>query len=135
MNTNLSASDFTAVELALGAGEMTPLHVHRSDETFRVLEGEVTIHVGGHVVRLGPGATYRAPGGTPHAVEAPAGPARYVTASQVHDVIGYRDFQRATSVPDALPAGEDHAVVAELARANEITVLGPPGALPGRLAA
>ena len=136
MSTNASTRDFAAVELSLGTGELTPLHVHCSDETFRVLEGELAIHVGGHVVRLGPGATYRAPAGIPHAVAAPAGPARYVAASLVDDIVGYRDFQRAAAVPDGLPAAdEDRAVLAERGRTNGIAVLGPPGALPERLAA
>ena len=136
MITHASTKDLAAIELSIGDGEVTPLHVHGVDESFRVLEGTLAIHVGGHVVHLGPGATYTARAGMPHAVGAPARGARYVVASRVHSVGDYRDFQRAVAVPDSLPATDDDiAVVAELARENGITVLGPPGVLPDRLAA
>jgi mannose-6-phosphate isomerase-like protein (cupin superfamily) len=37
-------------------GDMPPLHVHRrDDETFYVLEGEVTLFVAGEQIVLGPG--------------------------------------------------------------------------------
>ena len=49
-------------------GDMPPLHVHRRDEeTFYVLEGELTLFVGGEQVALGPGQAALAPRDVPHA--------------------------------------------------------------------
>jgi mannose-6-phosphate isomerase-like protein (cupin superfamily) len=49
-------------------GDMPPLHVHRrDDETFFVLEGEVTLFVAGERIVLGPGQAALAPRDVPHA--------------------------------------------------------------------
>ena len=49
-------------------GCATPLHVHRAeDETFFVLDGEVTVLVGGRRIDLGPGDYAFAPRGVEHA--------------------------------------------------------------------
>ena len=47
---------------------MPPLHVHRrDDETFYVLEGELTLFVPGEQIVLGPGQAALAPRDVPHA--------------------------------------------------------------------
>src|SRR5689334_12506157 len=68
-----------AVVEALGpAGDMPPLHVHHhDDETFCVLDGELTLFVAGaEPVVLGPGEVALGPRGIPHTYrvtsEAPA---------------------------------------------------------------
>jgi mannose-6-phosphate isomerase-like protein (cupin superfamily) len=43
-----------------------PLHQHDFDEAFYVLEGELTFHLGGELVRFGAGELAFAPGGEPH---------------------------------------------------------------------
>jgi mannose-6-phosphate isomerase-like protein (cupin superfamily) len=49
-------------------GNMPPLHVHRrDDETFYVLEGELTLFVAGEQIVLGPGQAALAPRDVPHA--------------------------------------------------------------------
>lgn len=46
----------------------TPLHVHhKTDETFFVVSGELTLHVNGQTHRLGPGDYAFVPRDTPHA--------------------------------------------------------------------
>ena len=48
----------------------TPMHVHhREDENFYVLEGEFSVHVGGHVHRAAAGSFVFAPREIPHRYE------------------------------------------------------------------
>lgn len=126
---------FAAVELTMRTGEMTPLHVHDEDETYRVLEGSIVIHAGDENVFLEAGEAFVAPAGVPHTHRADSGIARYVTTTRVRSVHRYEDFLRAVALPgDGAPGtdapAEDEAVAAWFARENGIEVLGPPGALP-----
>jgi quercetin dioxygenase-like cupin family protein len=57
----------TVVELTMGAERMTPRHVHhREEETFHVLEGALTFHIGDSVVQAGPGDIVVGPRDVPH---------------------------------------------------------------------
>jgi quercetin dioxygenase-like cupin family protein len=61
-------TDYSQVRLVERVGYRTPLHVHRqTDETFLVLEGELTLFVNGAMQTLGPGDYALVPRGTPHA--------------------------------------------------------------------
>ena len=56
-----------------------PLHHHDFDETFHVLEGELTFLIGDEVVTAGPGSATVAPRGIHHTVaNASDAPARYL---------------------------------------------------------
>lgn len=56
------------VLLIEGPGYRTPIHVHhRTDESFYVLSGRLTLHVDGQTRVLGPGDYVFIPRGTPHA--------------------------------------------------------------------
>jgi mannose-6-phosphate isomerase-like protein (cupin superfamily) len=58
---------FGLVESMLAPGYSPPLHVHeREDETFWVLEGEVTIRCGARTFRASVGACAFLPRGVPH---------------------------------------------------------------------
>ena len=60
-------------------GNMPPLHVHRhDDETFYVLEGELTLFVGGEQIVLGPGQAALAPRDVPHAYRVESEEARWL---------------------------------------------------------
>lgn len=55
------------VEMTEPPGAEAPLHVHhRDDESFYVLEGDVTIHVGDQSIEAGPGDFAFGPHGVPH---------------------------------------------------------------------
>jgi quercetin dioxygenase-like cupin family protein len=122
----------TAFEVLGGPESGPPLHVHEhEDEAFYVLEGEIELHVGDLVTRLGPGGFAFAPRRVPHtyAVTSDA-PARHYT---VATPAGFDDFVRAVGqpapaltlppVPDAPP--DLSAAIAAAAEAG-ITILGPP---------
>lgn len=83
----LTSRVLLAGEPAIGVVEITlprawdgpPLHHHEFDETFHVLEGELTFLVGDEVVTAGPGSTTVAPRGVDHTVANVAdAPARYL---------------------------------------------------------
>lgn len=58
------------VEVTEPPGAEAPLHVHtREDETFWVLDGEVTFEVGGTTVHAGPGDVAFGPRDVPHRYE------------------------------------------------------------------
>ncbi|MEZ0612028.1 cupin domain-containing protein [Fibrella sp. WM1] len=58
---------YTLVEVSLAAGGGNPLHYHDAfSEEFTCLEGELSIQVGDHVVRLKPGESATAPAHSKH---------------------------------------------------------------------
>ena len=62
-----SGGQMTIVEVTEPPGAEAPLHVHhREDEAFVVLEGEVTLEVGGASAAAGPGDVAYGPRGVPH---------------------------------------------------------------------
>lgn len=62
-----TGGQLTVVEVTEPPGAEAPLHVHRrEDEGFYVLEGQVTIEVGGQSVEAGPGDFAWGPRGIPH---------------------------------------------------------------------
>jgi quercetin dioxygenase-like cupin family protein len=123
--------ELAVVEVTIRGGQMTPLHVHRSDEALRVLKGAIVVHVRGEQVRLVEGDELTAPAGAPHAIRGASPTARYLVAARTPSAERYAAFQRAVAVPDAGERDEGDAVVEALAAEGGITVLGPPGALAG----
>lgn len=86
-----------------------PLHSHPQDETFYVIEGEVTLYIvpeseidepeegqaprwlETHAVRLGPGDVASAPGGAPHSFFVESDTARLLFLSTPAGIEEYRD--------------------------------------------
>jgi quercetin dioxygenase-like cupin family protein len=115
-------------------GDMPPLHVHRrDDETFYVLDGEVTLFVAGEQLVLGAGQAAFAPREVPHAYRVESEEARWLV---ITTPAGFDAFVREVSEPapaeELPPAGRavDPAVVGQAAAKVGIEILGPPGALP-----
>src|SRR5688500_4160467 len=85
-------------------GDMPPLHVHRrDDETFHVLEGEVTLFIGGDRIVLGPGQAAFAPRHVPHTYRVESEQARWLV---IATPAGFDAFVREVSEPapaDELP--------------------------------
>jgi quercetin dioxygenase-like cupin family protein len=55
------------IELTMGAGRMTPLHVHhREEETFLITEGRLTFQIGERTIEAGPGDLVVGPRDVPH---------------------------------------------------------------------
>jgi quercetin dioxygenase-like cupin family protein len=67
----------TVVEVTMGPGRMAPPHVHhREEETFLVLDGELTFHIGDKEITAGPGDLVVGPRDVPHRFQAGPGGAR-----------------------------------------------------------
>lgn len=72
---------FTVAEFSgTSAGPWTVPHLHQGfEESFYVLDGEFTFHVGEERVEATPGTYILVPRGTAHAIEAAAGGGRFLT--------------------------------------------------------
>jgi quercetin dioxygenase-like cupin family protein len=127
---------FSLVE-ALGArGDMLPLHVHREDdETFVVLEGELTLYVGEDIHTAGPGAVLHAPRGIPHVYRVESETARWlvisVPAAFAELVLEASEPAAAPTLPTVPPSVSPLELTAIAGRYG-VEILGPPGALPAQ---
>jgi len=88
---------YTLVEVTAPAGLASPLHVHHTeDEGFLVLEGSVTVEVGGERVELAPGGHAFGPRGIPHRFTVGPDGARMVWTLTPG---GFEDLVHEASVP------------------------------------
>ncbi len=92
---------FALIDVTLPRGAAPPMHSHPEDETFYILEGELTIWVGedaSHTCRAG--ATAFAPGGSPHGWRVISDTARMLILSTP---AGIEEYFRALGEPAAWP--------------------------------
>jgi quercetin dioxygenase-like cupin family protein len=102
---------YSVVEQWMPEGSGPPPHVHPlEDETFWVMEGEMTVEVGGKTLVLGPGAMGHVPRNTVHSFK--------VTSKEVCHVLNYYN-----------PAGFEQAIIGS-ARPAESRTLPPKGLDP-----
>jgi quercetin dioxygenase-like cupin family protein len=137
---------FSLWENVLPHGAAPPLHSHRQDETFYVLDGELTVWLveleaaGGDWVatrgrRCGPGTVVFAPGGTPHAFRVESDTARVLVISTP---AGIEDMVRGLAEPAAWPWLQPPPTgprvsadrMAEVERATGMVRHGPPPPAP-----
>lgn len=135
LEAHAGSRQLAVVERTGRRGEMPPLHRHDEDEAFHVLEGVLTLYAGGEPVRLEAGRTFVAPRGGPHTHVVETERARYRVATFAASVSRYEDYLRAVAPAPAVPNAEEIAALSAIAAASGITVLGPPGLTPARLAA
>jgi mannose-6-phosphate isomerase-like protein (cupin superfamily) len=89
--------EMSVLEVLAPAGLSAPLHVHyRDDETFWILEGEVTFEVGDERIVAGPGDCVFGPRDIPHRFEVGDEPARMIW---VLTPGGFDEFAMAASEP------------------------------------
>jgi mannose-6-phosphate isomerase-like protein (cupin superfamily) len=89
---------FSFVEHLSPPGERPPLHIHRREgQLWYVLEGELTVNVGGETRRCGPGEWAYGPPGVPHTHEVTSeAPARLL---EINSPAGFEDFIAAAGKP------------------------------------
>ncbi|WP_214368745.1 quercetin 2,3-dioxygenase [Pseudonocardia sp. H11422] len=122
----------TVVEQRGPRGPATPLHVHhREGEFLYVIEGELTVWVGGELLEAPQGSLVYGPPEVPHTFAITSDEARFLVMPQP---TGFEQFLEETSVPAAeltLPpegaAPADPARLATVAAEYGIEILGPPG--------
>ena len=134
--TEQTGGRFLLVEELAPRGTATPLHVHpEEDESFHVLEGEMTFYLeDGQPIPASAGSFVHIPKGyVPHAFRVDSETARFlVLTGPAHE-----RFIRAAAEPAqarTLPPAEapvDMEKVLTAARANGIEVVGPPPGAPG----
>ena len=113
-------------------GSGSPLHVHhREDEWFYVLEGELTLWVGGETIVAPAGAFVYGPQGVPHTFVVSSERARFLL---VVDPAGFEGFTRALAepaerleIPPAADGAPDLERVISVAATFGIDIIGPPG--------
>jgi quercetin dioxygenase-like cupin family protein len=122
------------VDLSGRRGHMPPLHVHHAeDESFVVLDGEVTLYVGAETRTLRAGETALGPKGIPHTFRIESETARWLA---VCAPAGFDRFVAEVGEPaqehviPETPVMPDPAAFEAICGAHGIEVLGPPGTLP-----
>jgi quercetin dioxygenase-like cupin family protein len=125
---------FSLVEALAARGDMPPLHVHhRDDETFLIIDGEMSMYVGDAALRGGPGSIFFAPRDVPHAYRVESDTARWRVISSPP---AFAEFVLETSMPArALTLPSEPPMISpdelnETAARYGIEILGPPGTLP-----
>jgi quercetin dioxygenase-like cupin family protein len=84
-------ADYVLVEQLFPKGVETPLHVQpEDDETFYVLEGEVTFFAGEERLRASAGTTVHVPKGTPHGFRVESEPMRLLDVTTPQHVAFFR---------------------------------------------
>ena len=74
-----TGNQFWLAEQTSNGGYASPIHVHsREDETFYVLDGELSVEVGETMHRPGPGACVFAPRNVPHSYKVESPVARWL---------------------------------------------------------
>jgi quercetin dioxygenase-like cupin family protein len=130
--TATTAGRVAVLEHRAPRGAGSPLHVHhREDEWFYVLEGELTLWVGGETVVAPAGAFVYGPRDVPHTFIVSSEEARFLLVTAP---AGFDEFVRAVATPaPALeippPASEppDVAALTRVAAEFGIDIVGPPG--------
>ena len=125
---DLTGGQFSLIEQIIPAGFESPWHMHRSeDESFYVLEGEMTVILGDGRTRLHAGDFAFGPRNVPHGFRIDGNaPARILLMTTGSD---FADFIAETSVSrDTPPAAPDMALLMAAAERHNIAILGP---LPG----
>ena len=113
-------------------GDVTPMHVHRSEaEVFYVLEGQITAWAGSDVHTVDAGGAVYLPAGQPHALGVSGDRARIITVTAPG---GFARFVRAAGVPvaEGAPATWEFDVdrLLQAAPEHSIDIVGPPPPLP-----
>jgi mannose-6-phosphate isomerase-like protein (cupin superfamily) len=119
------------IEMTLPVGSSPALHVHKSlDDTWYILDGKMVVRCGDGTLVAGAGYWVSMPRGVPHTFRVVGDHKARILL--VHDNASFRDFIRALGVPAAahvVPAKPVFPAMDELtrlARAHDITPIGPP---------
>jgi quercetin dioxygenase-like cupin family protein len=72
---------YALIEFVFPRGASPPVHTHPQDESYVVLDGELTIVAGGERLQLGPGGAAAVPLGVPHTFRVDSDTARVLVLS------------------------------------------------------
>jgi quercetin dioxygenase-like cupin family protein len=131
-SADTTAGRVAVIEHRTPRGLGSPLHVHhREDEWFYVIEGELTLWVGGQVIDAPAGSFVYGPRDIPHTYTVASETARYLLVTEPGD---FASFLRSLAepatgpvIPPPLTEPPDVAAIAQAAAEYGIEILGPPG--------
>jgi quercetin dioxygenase-like cupin family protein len=126
------ASDgrFALIEFLLPRGASPPVHTHPQDESYLVMEGQLTLAAGDDRFELGPGGAAALPMGVPHTFRAESNTVRALvlsTPAGLERMI--RDASVPADAPILPPPGTPRPEPGELTRifaAHGMEIVGPP---------
>ncbi len=125
-NNTANRLSFTEYHVEPGAGP--PLHVHTlEDETFYILEGTISFHVGGNRIEATPGTTLFGPRNVPHCFKNNTG-RRAKMILVVTPPQNFEDFYAAIGAPvNGVPPEPPLVIerIGQLAPKHGLTILGP----------
>ena len=125
-----TGGEFLLIEELAPRGMATPLHVHPTDdESFYILEGEVTFYLeDGQPIPASAGSFFHIPKGyVPHAFQVDSETARFLVLTRpAHErfIRAAAEPARAQTLPSEAPVDMDKVLAA--AQANGLEILGPP---------
>lgn len=118
------------IEQRANAGMATPLHVHRAeDELWFVIDGQLSVHVGGETYTVGSGDVAFGPRNVPHAFRVDEDESEYLI---VRNAGGESFFEAVGDPAHDLTLPDPHPTEEQLERLNrvletyELELLGPP---------
>jgi quercetin dioxygenase-like cupin family protein len=121
---------YALIEFLFPRGASPPLHTHPQDESYFLLDGQMTIQAGHERFELAVGDTAVVPMGVPHTFRVDSETARTLLLSTPAGIEGlFRDGGVSATAPTLPPADTPRPSGEELARifeANGVMNLGPP---------
>jgi quercetin dioxygenase-like cupin family protein len=122
---------FAVIEILLPKGASPPMHSHPQDETFYILDGEVSVWIEDAPRRCRAGAIALAPGGVPHSFHVESDTARMLVISTPAGIERYiRELSEPAKWPWLQPPADGPRVPLERIEAveRELGVVrhGPP---------
>jgi quercetin dioxygenase-like cupin family protein len=128
-----TGGQFGLIESLSPKGTEPPRHIHsREDETFYVLEGEITFYIGDQTYKAAPGMVVSAPRGVPHSYTFETGVIRMlvlVAPGGFEEFFRPAQFSKPAQAPEIPPPEgppDVQAIVAALEH-HGVEVVGPPG--------
>ena len=120
---------FSLIEELAPRGAATPLHVHREDdETFYVLEGEITFYLDDQPIPATAGSFVHVPGGEAHAFRVESETARYLIITTAAARALLPSCIRRSGTSRDLPPRKSPIGIGSTPRRSEykVEVIGPP---------
>jgi mannose-6-phosphate isomerase-like protein (cupin superfamily) len=132
-SADTTAGRITVIDNYASSGATPPLHIHHNEgEGFYLIDGTMTIWVGGKKIDASPGSYVYGPPGVPHTFIVTSPIARYLF---ITEPAGFDRFVRSVSTvaerlvlpPPSAQRAEDPELMARVAAEYGIEILGPPG--------
>jgi len=126
------ADGLSVLESRARRGDSPPLHTHREDEIWHVMEGVMTFVVGGERHMVGAGETLIGPAGAPHTYRVDSDEARWLVITARGDFERFvRSFSRPAAAgelpgPSGPPPEAQIAALAAACKEHGIELVGPP---------